>query len=690
MQKVCEMVCSGEILATVIHLLNVYSDNIDLGQDMGCAFSKTAFSSPLLCNKVHNQNLKICVNGLNLHFQQWDEDRYAKLSTPDHHQIPEGIRQFRTLMEDIHNLCQRPLLDIRWICDTHHRTQDWVAIQVYMRVGQEPCNKVKANRYSVFIKDEYATCVSNSNGDSLAHSVAGGEGGLDQMLSTKPRRGSPQSQPNEQAKQAIHVAEITQNTSCNMLYLVTHDKVTLEEMTMHLDVYVTGKILQTRGILLEKFPCWIEWANYNKLVLNYGVELHRFPGGIIKNPNNITTCTLLSKIEATLREDLEKNFQINHVTGFQVQTLSQMNTGNLWNCLDHLLNVLSSDSQLVGAVIVLVLHGDICIRAVFGFRDQAAGKILRGNGLSATFTEGFENSMISTPKATSAMLRAGTTLPKPTADTNNTHNNKTTTNANINTNNPELISIVTNVSWTQCTNMLTTFHAFCEVGGLPTTWLKLKVNFNVASCLCIAPNIWKIKKFASDNYLQWYKYHILDYHKGKPSGGLTQSTLPPSPPVITQAAIPRPASNSTSAPAEAPPNTPMHASAEAPMKFSSLGSTEVPTNMKAPACIEHMNICIDNNEDDEGDSAMQPTTSIKTPFTAASGEFLQVSTVLYLLQPTPACLQLLADCQEVGLPDKANQQIQGYERVVILPVPLVEKDQNLTKPMIKVVWNKLL
>ncbi|EIW82668.1 hypothetical protein CONPUDRAFT_51967, partial [Coniophora puteana RWD-64-598 SS2] len=139
-QKICEMVRSGELakygLATVAHLLDVHGNDVGLGQDTGCAFSKTVASSPLLGDKARAQNLQICVNafhgyahsrlcqlsfhplyrrgaglsdleqmervfsgsnpvarivryasqfhfiqGLDLHFQQWDEDRYADLTT---------------------------------------------------------------------------------------------------------------------------------------------------------------------------------------------------------------------------------------------------------------------------------------------------------------------------------------------------------------------------------------------------------------------------------------------------------------------------------------------------------------------------------------------------------------------------------------------------------------------------------
>ncbi|EIW76028.1 hypothetical protein CONPUDRAFT_40272, partial [Coniophora puteana RWD-64-598 SS2] len=65
MQKVCKMVRSGELakhsLATVAYLLDVHRNNVGLGQDTGCDFSKTVASNRLLSNKACAQNLMICV-----------------------------------------------------------------------------------------------------------------------------------------------------------------------------------------------------------------------------------------------------------------------------------------------------------------------------------------------------------------------------------------------------------------------------------------------------------------------------------------------------------------------------------------------------------------------------------------------------------------------------------------------------
>ncbi|EIW79824.1 hypothetical protein CONPUDRAFT_74160 [Coniophora puteana RWD-64-598 SS2] len=153
------------------------------------------------------------------------------------------------------------------------------------------------------------------------------------------------------------VAEITQSTGCAVLYLVTRDKVTDQyrprsfasprveaalmylfkvnphELAMRLDAYVTGgitgvtrytgdrrvgvlrksiremilqklrNILRTaRSVVYEELPTFMEWANYEKWVIEYGVELHGFPGGAVKNPSNVSTIPMLTEIEAAITQ----------------------------------------------------------------------------------------------------------------------------------------------------------------------------------------------------------------------------------------------------------------------------------------------------------------------------------------------------------------------------------------------------
>ncbi|KAG1774964.1 hypothetical protein EV702DRAFT_1180545 [Suillus placidus] len=137
--KVCEMVRSGELakylLAITDALINLYGQDIGLGYDVGCTFSKIVRDSPLLSAKAHDARIKFCVNAfhgyahnrlcqvqhhplylsgfgledletmecvfsasnavsrttryatqyhwpqaLDLHFQQWDDDKYRELS----------------------------------------------------------------------------------------------------------------------------------------------------------------------------------------------------------------------------------------------------------------------------------------------------------------------------------------------------------------------------------------------------------------------------------------------------------------------------------------------------------------------------------------------------------------------------------------------------------------------------------
>ncbi|KAG2047749.1 hypothetical protein BDR06DRAFT_1013620 [Suillus hirtellus] len=133
--KVCEMVRSGELakypLAIMDALLNLYGQDIGVGYDVSCTFSEIVQDSPLLSTKAHDARITFCVNAfhgyahnclcqvqhhpmyldgfgledlktmecvfsasnavsctihyatqyhwtqaLNLHFQQWDDDKY--------------------------------------------------------------------------------------------------------------------------------------------------------------------------------------------------------------------------------------------------------------------------------------------------------------------------------------------------------------------------------------------------------------------------------------------------------------------------------------------------------------------------------------------------------------------------------------------------------------------------------------
>ncbi|KAG2743926.1 hypothetical protein P692DRAFT_20878574 [Suillus brevipes Sb2] len=115
--KVCEMVKSGELakypLAITDALIDLYGQDIGVGYDVGCTFSKIVQDSPLLGTKSHDARIKFCVNtfhggfgledletmehvfsasnavartmryatqyhwtqALDLHFQQWDNDK---------------------------------------------------------------------------------------------------------------------------------------------------------------------------------------------------------------------------------------------------------------------------------------------------------------------------------------------------------------------------------------------------------------------------------------------------------------------------------------------------------------------------------------------------------------------------------------------------------------------------------------
>ncbi|EIW80685.1 hypothetical protein CONPUDRAFT_27209, partial [Coniophora puteana RWD-64-598 SS2] len=149
-------------LAVVGHLLDTHGKDVNLGQDTGCAFSKTVNSSPLLGDKARKYNLKICVNAfhgyahsrlcqlsfhplylpgaglsdlevmervfsssnstarinryaspfhflqsLDLHFQQWDEDRYGDLSTFLYQKYRQAITIIADYTPAVKELCSR-------------------------------------------------------------------------------------------------------------------------------------------------------------------------------------------------------------------------------------------------------------------------------------------------------------------------------------------------------------------------------------------------------------------------------------------------------------------------------------------------------------------------------------------------------------------------------------------------------
>ncbi|EIW76031.1 hypothetical protein CONPUDRAFT_77047 [Coniophora puteana RWD-64-598 SS2] len=142
------------------------------------------------------------------------------------------------------------------------------------------------------------------------------------------------------------VAKITQRTGCSALYLVTCDKVTDQywpcsfasprlEAAIAVPVQAqstgTGNALQLAGLLYQReqcqhhekvnpgygiaktlrsscgvpynqLPSMMEWVNYNKWAIHYGVKLHGFPGGVIKSPTTISTVPLLAEVKAALRE----------------------------------------------------------------------------------------------------------------------------------------------------------------------------------------------------------------------------------------------------------------------------------------------------------------------------------------------------------------------------------------------------
>ncbi|EIW80687.1 hypothetical protein CONPUDRAFT_154699 [Coniophora puteana RWD-64-598 SS2] len=149
--------------------------------------------------------------------------------------------------------------------------------------------------------------------------------------------------------------ELQQATNCHICYIVTRNDVmdqyaprsttskrlddaclmlfkhTVEELSLRLDAYVAGgiaqlaavtgerkttllrriireqilhrlcKLLQSRGISREELPAMVEWQNHEGTVIRWGVELVGYPGGVIKNPNDVSSVSLLQQIETAIR-----------------------------------------------------------------------------------------------------------------------------------------------------------------------------------------------------------------------------------------------------------------------------------------------------------------------------------------------------------------------------------------------------
>ncbi|OCH88551.1 hypothetical protein OBBRIDRAFT_734191 [Obba rivulosa] len=182
-QKACEMIRSGELtkypLAVVNHILDVHQHNCGCGYDIGCAFAETAKNSKLLGPKVaeygmqfvvcafhgyaHNQlcqlvNHPLYLSGysiedlegmervfaasntvargiryasrfhytqsLDLHFQQWDEDKYTELSRFLYNNYRQCLQIVEDFSVDVSHLKNSLKIDDTafeaWLSDERH------------------------------------------------------------------------------------------------------------------------------------------------------------------------------------------------------------------------------------------------------------------------------------------------------------------------------------------------------------------------------------------------------------------------------------------------------------------------------------------------------------------------------------------------------------------------------------------
>ncbi|KAG1869619.1 hypothetical protein F4604DRAFT_1545817, partial [Suillus subluteus] len=165
-EKICEMVRSRELakygLAIIDHLLQAHGNDIGLAQDTGCAFSKTVATSNLLGDRAQDARLQICVNAfhgyahsrlcqlhyhplyrtgfglsdlevmervfsmsnalahviryathyhwrqaIDLHFQQWDEDRYQDLSKFLYSKYKQALAIIHDFSNEVKLMCDR-------------------------------------------------------------------------------------------------------------------------------------------------------------------------------------------------------------------------------------------------------------------------------------------------------------------------------------------------------------------------------------------------------------------------------------------------------------------------------------------------------------------------------------------------------------------------------------------------------
>ncbi|OCH91902.1 hypothetical protein OBBRIDRAFT_727825, partial [Obba rivulosa] len=182
-QKACEMVRSGELakypLAIVNFLLDIHQHHCGCGYDIGCAFRETAKNSKLLGPKVEQYNMqfvvcafhgyahnRLCqlsnhplylagygiedlegmervfaasntvargiryasrfhyIQSLDLHFQQWDDDKYAELSRFLYNNYRQCLQLIEDFSVDVVHLKESLKLDDAafeaWLSDERH------------------------------------------------------------------------------------------------------------------------------------------------------------------------------------------------------------------------------------------------------------------------------------------------------------------------------------------------------------------------------------------------------------------------------------------------------------------------------------------------------------------------------------------------------------------------------------------
>ncbi|KAG1877267.1 hypothetical protein F4604DRAFT_1880502 [Suillus subluteus] len=197
-EKICEMVRSGELakygLAIIDHLLQAHGNDIGLAQDTGCAFSKTicvnafhGYAHSHLCQLRYHplyrtgfrlSDLEVMERvfsmsnalarviryatryhwrqAIDLHFQQWDEDRYQDLSKFLYSKYKQALAIIHDFSDEVKLMCDRLSIaesDIQSWLDAEQR--------FLMNLKDEPVERQLKAAYVRTLQQQFANYIHN-------------------------------------------------------------------------------------------------------------------------------------------------------------------------------------------------------------------------------------------------------------------------------------------------------------------------------------------------------------------------------------------------------------------------------------------------------------------------------------------------------------------------------------------------